>query len=185
MSVLDSITRESDPPSRNLALASERGSAARATTRSVSAHTVESSATNRASLVREDCMMRRPIAAAFLGIVTSLLIASSALAHECTNASKSDPAAGAQALIDANTGEVLWMTEGLANRLALGVVDPVTGEGLHGLIAFDATGDGIADFSTWVEVGPDGEVPLVAQLSGPACRGLTNLFLYFTVCVGS
>jgi hypothetical protein len=25
----------------------------------------------------------------------------------------------------------------------------------------------------------------VAQLSGPACRGLTNLFLYFTVCVGS
>jgi len=106
--------------------------------------------------------MRRPITAAFLGIVASLAIASSALATECINASKSDQAAGAQALIDANTGE-----------------------GLHGLIAFDATGDGIADFSTWIEVGPDGEIPLVAQLSGPACRGLTNLFLYFTVCVGS
>jgi hypothetical protein len=130
-------------------------------------------------------MMRRPITAAFLGIVASLAIASSALAHECINASKSDQAAGAQALIDSNTGEILWITEGLANRLAKGVVDPVTGEGLHGLIAFDATGDGIADFSTWVEVGPDGEIPLVAQLSGPACRGLTNLFLYFTVCVGS
>jgi hypothetical protein len=129
--------------------------------------------------------MRRPITAAFLGVVASLAIASSALAHECINASKSDQGAGAQALIDANTGEILWITEGLANRLAQGVVDPVTGEGLHGLIAFDGNSDGIADFSTWVEVGPDGEVPLVAQLSGPACRGLTNLFLYFTVCVGS
>jgi hypothetical protein len=129
--------------------------------------------------------MRRPITATVLGIVTSLLIASSALGHECTNASKSDPAAGAQALIDANTGEVIWMTEGLATRLAMGVVDPNTAEGFHGLIAFDATGDGIADFSTWIGVGPDGEIPLVAQLSGPACRGLTNLFLYFTVCVGS
>jgi hypothetical protein len=129
--------------------------------------------------------MRRPITATILGIVASLAIASSALATECVNASKSDQAAGAQALIDSNTGEVIWMTEGLANRLAQGVVDPVTGEGLHGLIAFDATGDGIADFSTWIEVGPNGEIPLVAQLSGPACRGLTNLFLYFTVCQGS
>jgi hypothetical protein len=130
-------------------------------------------------------MMRRPITAAFLGIVASLAIASSALAHECINASKSDQAAGAQALIDANTGEILWMTEGLANRLTQGVVDPATGAGFHGLIAFDADGDGNADYSTWVEVGPDGEIPLVAQLSGPMCRGLTNLFLYFTECVGS
>jgi hypothetical protein len=129
--------------------------------------------------------MRRPLTAAILGVVASLLIGSSALAHECTNASKSNPAAGAQALIDANTGEIIWISDGLATRLALGVVDPATGEGLHGLIAFDATGDGVADFSTWVNVGPDGEVPLVAQLSGPACRGLTNLFLYFTVCQSS
>lgn len=129
--------------------------------------------------------MRRPFAAAFLGIVASLAIASSALATECTNASKSDPAAGAQALIDATTGEILWTTEGLANRLAQGVVDPATSEGFHGLVAFDVNGDGVADFSTWINVGPDGEVPLVAQLSGPACRGLTNLFLYFTVCQGS
>ena len=126
--------------------------------------------------------MRRPLTATFLGIVASLLIASSALGHECTNASRSDPSAGAQALIDATTGEILWTTEGLAARLANGVVDPASAAGFHGLIAFDATGDGIADFSTWIGVGPDGEVPLVAQLSGPACRGLTNLFLYFTVC---
>jgi hypothetical protein len=130
-------------------------------------------------------MMRRPITATILGVVASLAIASSAVAHECANASKSDQAAGAQALIDATTGEIVWTTEGLANRLAQGVVDPATSEGFHGLVAFDTDGDGIADFSTWIDVGPDGEVPLVAQLSGPACRGLTNLFLYFTVCMGS
>jgi hypothetical protein len=87
-----------------------------------------------------------------LGIVTSLLIASSALAHECTNASKSDPAAGAQILIGP-TGEIVWITEGLANRLAQGIVDPDTGTGFHGLIAFDADGDGNADYSTWIDVG--------------------------------
>ena len=129
-------------------------------------------------------MMRRPITAAILGIVASLAIASSALAHECTNASKSDPAAGAQILIGP-TGEIIWTTEGLANRLAQGVVDPATGAGFHGLIAFDGDGDGNADYSTWIDVGPDGEVPLVAQLSGPACKGMTNLFIYFTVCQGS
>ena len=128
--------------------------------------------------------MRRPITAAFLGIVATLAIASSALGHECTNASKSDPAAGAQILVGP-TGELVWMTEGLANRLAQGVVDPATGAGFHGLIAFDADGDGNADYSTWIDVGPDGEVPLVAQLSGPACRGMTNLFIYFTECLGS
>ena len=128
--------------------------------------------------------MRRPITAAFLGIVASLAIASSALAHECVNASKSDQAAGAQILVGP-TGQIVWMTEGLANRLAQGVVDPATGADFHGLIAFDADGDGNADYSTWIDVGPDGEVPLVAQLSGPMCRGLTNLFLFFTECVGS
>jgi hypothetical protein len=128
--------------------------------------------------------MRRPLMATFLAIVTSLLIASSALATDCTNASKSDPAAGAQALIDATTGEILWTTPGLAERFELGVIGP-DGEGFHGLIAFDVNGDGIADASTWLDVGPDGEIPLVAQLSGPACQGLTNLFIYFTVCQGS
>jgi len=129
--------------------------------------------------------MRRPLIATLLAILTSMVIASSALAHECVNASKSDQAAGAQALIDANTGAILWTTEGLANRLAQGVVDPVTSAGFHGLVAFDATADGIADFSTWIDVGPDGEVPLVAQLNGPMCKGLTNLLIYFTECQGS
>jgi len=116
-------------------------------------------------------------------ILVSLVLASSAFAHECTNASRSDPMAGALALIGPS-GEVLWISQGLATRLANGVVDPATGEGLHGLIAIDFTGDGIADASTWVGVGPDGEVPLEAQFRGPACKGLTNIGVYLSQCFG-
>ena len=65
-----------------------------------------------------------------------------------------------------------------------GLVDPNSGEGFHGMIAFDLTGDGIADASTWFGVGPDGEIPLVAQFKGPACKGLTNIGIYLTQCVG-
>ena len=125
--------------------------------------------------------MRRPITATILGIVASLAIVSSALAHECINVSKSDQAAGAQVLIGP-TGEVVWMTEGLAHRLEKGLIDPVTTEGFHGLFAVDVDGDGTADFSTWIDVGPDGEIPQVAQLNGPLCKGLTNLFIFFTEC---
>ena len=117
------------------------------------------------------------------GVVASLALASSAMAFECTNVSKSDPAAGAQVLIGP-TGEILWTTKGLANRVAQGLVDPATGEGFRGVVAFDFDGDGVADASTFIGVGPDGEIPLEAQFRGPACRGLTNLGIYFTQCVG-
>jgi hypothetical protein len=130
--------------------------------------------------------MRRPITASILAVVASLAIATSALAHECMNASKSDQAAGAQVLIDAMTGEILWMTPGLAQRFEQGLIGP-DAEGFHGLLAFDFDGDGEADVSTWVGVGPgdSNEIPLVAQLNGPACRGLTNIGVYFAECVGS
>jgi hypothetical protein len=126
--------------------------------------------------------MGRRIAAIAAGALASLLIAGSALGFECTNASKSDPAAGAQILFGP-TGEIVWTTRGLANRVAQGIVDPDTGEGFHGQIAFDFDGDGAADASTYVGVGPDGEIPLEAQFRGPACRGLTNLGILFTQCV--
>jgi hypothetical protein len=130
--------------------------------------------------------MRRPIAATFLGVVTALAIASSTLAMDCTNASKSDPTAGAQIVIDATTGNVVWISKGLAERLARGVVDPSSGEGFHGLIALDLDGDGIADVSTWVGVGPDGEeIPLTAQINGPACRGLTSIGIYLRECLAA
>jgi hypothetical protein len=118
------------------------------------------------------------------GVVASLALASSAMAFECTNVSKSDPAAGAQILIGP-TGEILWTTKGLANRIAQGHIDPATGEGFHGVVAFDIDGDGVADASTYIGIGPAGEIPLEAQFRGPACRGLTNLGIYFTQCLGA
>ena len=128
--------------------------------------------------------MRRSIIASTLGVLASLAITSSALATDCTNASKSDPAAGAQILIDGDTGALLWATPGVIERLQRGVIDPTTGVGYHGLLAFDFNGDGLADASTWFGVGPEGdEIPLVAQLKGPACRGLTNIGIYLTQCL--
>jgi len=126
---------------------------------------------------------RRRMLAVLAAVLASLVLASSAAAHECTNVSKDDPAAGAQLLIGP-TGDIVWMTPGLATRLEQGIIDPESGEGFHGLVAFDVDGDGLADFSTWIGVGIDGEIPLEAQFSGPACRGLTNLGLYFSQCLG-
>jgi hypothetical protein len=113
--------------------------------------------------------------------LASLLIAGSALGFECTNASKSDPAAGAQVILGP-TGDIVWITTGLLNRIERGLVDPETGEGFHGQIAFDFDGDGSADASIYVGVGPDGEIPLEAQFRGPACRGLTNIGVLLTEC---
>ena len=117
------------------------------------------------------------------GVLASLALASSAMAFECTNVSKSDPAAGAQILIGP-TGEILYTTKGLANRIAQGLIDPTNGEGFHGVVAFDFDGDGVADASTFIGIGPEGEIPLEAQFRGPACRGLTNLGIYFSQCLG-
>jgi hypothetical protein len=129
--------------------------------------------------------MRTRFIAATLGGALSLMVASTALAMDCTNASKSSPSAGAQVLLDAATGEVLWSTPGLAQRVRQGLVDPVTGDGFHGIIAFDLDGDGLADVSTWAGVGPDGhEIPLHAQLNGPACRGLTSVGVFLSECHG-
>jgi hypothetical protein len=109
-----------------------------------------------------------------------LLSAGPSLAHECVNASK--PAeAGIQVLLGP-TG-VEWSTPGLASRFAQGLVDPDTGEGFHGLVGFDFDGDGVADLSTYI-VGPDDEIPELAQFNGPSCHGVTNVGIYFSECVG-
>jgi hypothetical protein len=117
-------------------------------------------------------------------VVASLVVASSALAFECTNASKSDPTAGAQ-VVFGSAGQILYITEGLAKRVEQGLVDPNTGEGFHGVVAFDITGDGVADASIYFGVGPDGEIPLEAQFHGPACRGLTNIGILLSECIGT
>ena len=129
--------------------------------------------------------MRRPITATIFGVAASLIIASSALAFDCVNASKPDQSAGVLAIIDGNTGAVLWLSEGLEQRLEQGLIGE-DGSGLYGLLGFDYTGDGIVDVSTWLGVGPDGtEIAEPALLNGPACRGITEIGVYFSECFGS
>ena len=128
--------------------------------------------------------MRRSVAASLLGVVASLAIASSALGFDCMNASKPDQSAGDLAIIDANTGAIIWLSTGLVERLERGVVGE-DGAGLHGLIGLDFTGDGVPDISTWFGVGPDGtHIADPALLNGPACRGVTEIGLYFSECLG-
>ena len=127
--------------------------------------------------------IKRRIGGAFAAaVLASLLVVSTAVGHECINASKVNAGAGAQLVIGVD-GSIVFMTPGLAHRFEHGLIDPETGEGFHGLIGFDYDGDGVADMTTWL-VGPDDEIPLEAQLRGPACRGVTNVELYFTQCLG-
>jgi hypothetical protein len=129
--------------------------------------------------------VRSRVLGGMLGVLASLAVASSALATDCVNASKPQ-ASGVQILIDAPTGQIAWTTPGVAERIERGLIDPNTGEGFHGILGVDFDGDGVAEVSTWVGVGPDGaEIPQVAQFNGPACRGLTNIEIYLTECLGS
>jgi hypothetical protein len=129
--------------------------------------------------------MRTLIRSILLAAAASLLVASTAFASHCVNASK-EPGAGAQVIIDANTSEVLWVSTGVVKRIEGGIIDFDTGEGFHGLIGLDLDSDGVADLTTWVGVGPDGEaVPWQAQVSGPACQGVTDIATYFVECLSA
>jgi hypothetical protein len=107
------------------------------------------------------------------------LTAGPAFAHECVNASKKDQTAGAQLILD-DTGAITSATNGVENRVEQGLIDPDTGEGFHGIIGFDVGGGTIV--STYI-VGPEAEIPDQAQVNGPACKGITNIEVYFTQCV--
>jgi hypothetical protein len=128
--------------------------------------------------------MRPRVTGTILGVALSLVVASSALATECVNASKKDQGAGAQIIIDLTDGSI-DATPGVLRRIDQGLIDLNTGEGFHGIIGLDTNGDGDADVSTWFGVGPEGdELPENAQLNGPPCQGITNIGIYLTQCVG-
>ena len=111
-----------------------------------------------------------------------LVAAPAALAHECVNINKK-PDAGVQVVIDATTDDVVWLSQGVQKRLENGVIEFGPGGGFHGLIGFDMTGDGVADVSTYI-VGPESEIPLVAQTAGAECNGIVNIADYFA-CVSA
>jgi hypothetical protein len=124
---------------------------------------------------------RRLVLGAAVTAAALLATAGPVWAHECVNADKNQ-AAGVQVVIDANTGEIVWVSDGLQKRIEQGLVDPGTGAGFYGLIGFDVDGDGVVDVSTFI-VGPNMELPEQAQFSGPACHGITNVDVFFTQCV--
>ncbi|MEV0274084.1 hypothetical protein AB0H43_35375 [Hamadaea sp. NPDC050747] len=124
----------------------------------------------------------RRLATVAMGAAVLLLAAGPAYAHECVNASKKNQAAGVQVVVSADTGEVVWVSNGLQHRIDQGLVNPDTGEGFSGLLGFDLNGDAVADVSTFI-VGPEMEIPEQAQFNGPACRGITNIEIFFSQCV--
>jgi hypothetical protein len=113
-----------------------------------------------------------------LGAVIAVAVAVSsagvASAFECFNASKNgnNPGAGAQVVLDPND-EIFSATNGLMKRVEKGIVDPDTGEGYHGVLAFaDENGDIIG--STYI-VTPQDEIPLQAQFNGSPDHGIINI----------
>jgi len=116
-------------------------------------------------------------------VAVAFLAAAPVLAGHCMNASKNQ-AAGVQAVIDINTNEIVWISDGLQHRIDQGLVDPVTGEGFQGLLGFDFNGDAVADISTFI-VGPNFELPEQAQLNGAACHGVISIEAFFTQCLTS
>lgn len=116
-------------------------------------------------------VIRRAVMGAAAAGALVVATAGAGLAHECTNLDKK-PGAGAQ-LVFGPTGDVVYISKGLQNRVDRGIVDFETGEGFSGLIGFDDDGDGVADGFTWI-VGPNGEIPQQAQWNGSMCHGVIN-----------
>jgi hypothetical protein len=114
-------------------------------------------------------------------MVAALLAAGPVMAGHCTNADK-NAAAGVQAVMDAFTGEVVWISNGLQQRIDQGLVNPVTGEGFHGLLGFDLNGDAVADLTTFI-VTPNFALPEQAQMRGAPCHGVISIETFFTQCV--
>jgi hypothetical protein len=116
--------------------------------------------------------IRRLAAGAALSTIAFFGAAGPAFAHECTNLSKDahNPGAGVQFVFGEGDDPVYAKT-GALKRIEMGVL---TEDNFHGLIGLDFDGDGQADATTYI-VGPNGEIPLNAQLNGSPDHGIANL----------
>jgi hypothetical protein len=97
-----------------------------------------------------------------------------AQAHQCTNANKPVDA-GWRVLV--GPGDTLSFNDpGLEQQFAK---DPDAAfDRFSGILGIDFDGDGDADLTTYI-VGPNGELPEAAQLSGSECNGIVNIGAYF------
>lgn len=127
--------------------------------------------------------VRRVSLGAVALLAAALIAAGPVWAGHCMNADKNQ-AAGVQVVIDANTGAIVWLSNGLQHRIDQGLVNPATGEGFSGLLGFDFNGDAVADLTTFI-VGPNFAIPEQAQLNGAACHGVISIEAFFTQCVSS
>ena len=127
--------------------------------------------------------VRRVSLGAVALMAAALLAAGPVWAGHCMNANKNQ-AAGVQAVIDVNTNMIVWVSDGLQHRIDQGLVNPVTGEGFHGLLGFDFDGDAVADLTTFI-VTPNFALPEQAQLRGAPCHGIVSIETFFTQCVSS
>lgn len=121
--------------------------------------------------------MLRRIAVLVAVPATLALVAGPAAAHQCVNASKKNQAAGVRIVFGAGD-DPLWVSRGLQRQIDKGLVDLDTGEGFHGLLGVDVTGDRVVDFATYI-VGPHSEIPVPAQMNGPDCKGIINVEQFF------
>ena len=116
--------------------------------------------------------LRRVVASAAVVAAGVIGAAAPAFAHECTNLSKDahNPSAGVQFVFGEGDDPVYAKT-GALKRIEKGIL---TEDNFHGLIGLDFDGDGQADATTYI-VGPNGEIPLNAQLNGSPDHGIANL----------
>ena len=122
-------------------------------------------------------------AATTVGLTAALMMAAGpALAHQCMNASK-QPDAGVQVIVGGDFETIVWASPQVQSRVANGTIDLESGDGFHGQFGVDFDGDLVPEFVVWVNIGPDGQIPLQAQLRGAACQGIVNIEEYFTDCV--
>ena len=85
--------------------------------------------------------------------------------HEC----RQEPGGRRSDRLDANTGEIVWISNGLQHRVDQGLVDPDTGEGLWASSGSTSTAIAMTDVSTFI-VGPNFAIPEQAQLNGAECH---------------
>jgi hypothetical protein len=120
--------------------------------------------------------MKKVLLGAATAVMAMLVMTGTASAFHCTNVSKDarNPGAGAQVVINPDTGEIVSASNGVQKRVENGLIDPDSGEGYHGLVGLDFDGDGQADRSTFI-VTPNDVLPDTAIENGPADHGINSL----------